>query len=609
MKIKRILGALLAAIVAALPLAGCGIGGNDVKFWVYGSNEEVALYTAMKNEFNDTYGKEHGIYVDISQKALSGYDSNIQTVSTSRSGPDVFLVNEDKFKSWVNQGFVTDMTPYLAATEVDYGGIYESSLSRFRYDKAHNTSSEGDPLYGLPLDVKPTALYYNESMFIKAGVLVVSVDEADLDAFNAGEIADRRGKTRADYEAAYPKLRGVTLPKKGYYRSQSPYTGDAVWQKPDQSEVLVFNNRIAMNWDETEDLAMLFTPSYNPSATADFGTDFGYFTEWWFNYGWSVGGDCLEDLTGGGDWNFALLDGTKNYIVPEGGSYTGARTGKRYAAGETLEFLDKLNIGAGETPRPDSEGNYLVGGERIGVRPQVEADAAAGLLGELPSTREAFTRYLKLGAKRGADIDGEGGLAISPNPNTFISRTSMNYFYTEKMAMLAQYSVYMADLAAQAKVRGFTWDVAPLAVYKQYTDPTDPDCDEVAVRGRAAGHSNSIAMVSREGSPRKQQAADFIAWMAGPAGQAVRASMGFFPNQKDLPNDIEFDAGVAPGNVRAFSEAIEYQGAGDWWYMSDYEWILVWSVPLNSKVRNGEMDYADWYKAAIPATNAKLKDY
>ena len=77
-----------------------------------------------------------------------------------------------------------------------------------------------------------------------------------------------------------------------------------------------------MNWDEMEDLAMIFSPSSNPNAGKDFGTDYGMFTEWWFNYGWSVGGNCLQDLSGDGEWNFSLLDSTPNYIVT-GESYTG----------------------------------------------------------------------------------------------------------------------------------------------------------------------------------------------------------------------------------------------------------------------------------------------
>lgn len=606
---KKFICVIFAAILFSVTLFGCGgVGNSNVKFWVYGDESELEIYTIMTEEFNETYGKENGIKVDISTKPPGNYESLIQTVSTSKSGPDVFLCVEDNFKKWVNMGFLTDMTQYLdAVNDIDVSDVYATTVDRLRYDRENNTSNSDDPLYGLPLDTKPSALYYNESMFAKAGIIVISVDEENLDAWNDGEVADNRGKTRADYEAEHPELKGVTVPNKGYYRSIYPYTVDVGWTYPDENEVLVFNNCIAMNWDEIEDLAMLFTPSYNTSAAAEFGTDFGYFTEWWFNYGWSVGGDCLTDLSGNGDWNFSLLDYTPNFMVT-GESYTGAYTGKTYTKGETLEHLDKFDIPAGELMTPDNEGGYTYNGQKIGIRQSVTEAAENGTLTALPSTREAFTRYLKLGAEKTADIEGEGGLAISPNPLTFSTRTRMNYFYSGKMAMLVDYSSYMATVSEQAEERGFKWDIAPLAVYKEYVAPLDPDCDETVVVGKTAGQSNSKAMVSRENSQNKESAAKFIKWMASKAGQTIRAENGHFPNQKELMSRVVFP-GYAPANVKAFSEALEFQGAGDWWYMADYEWINVWAVPLNSEVRNGTMTYDAWRADAVNDTNERLKLY
>lgn len=606
---KKFICVIFAAILFSVTLFGCGgVGNSNVKFWVYGDESELEIYTIMTEEFNETYGKENGIKVDISTKPPGNYESLIQTVSTSKSGPDVFLCIEDNFKKWVNMGFLTDMTQYLdAVNDIDVSDVYATTVDRLRYDRENNTSNSDDPLYGLPLDTKPSALYYNESMFEKAGIIVISVDEENLDAWNDGKVADNRGKTRADYEAEHPELKGVTVPNKGYYRSIYPYTVDVGWTYPDENEVLVFNNCIAMNWDEIEDLAMLFTPSYNTSAAAEFGTDFGYFTEWWFNYGWSVGGDCLTDLSGNGDWNFSLLDYTPNFMVT-GESYTGAYTGKTYTKGETLEHLDKFDIPAGELMTPDNEGGYTYNGQKIGIRQSVTEAAENGPLTALPSTREAFTRYLKLGAEKTADIEGEGGLAISPNPLTFSTRTRMNYFYSGKMAMLVDYSSYMATVSEQAEERGFKWDIAPLAVYKEYVAPLDPDCDETVVVGKTAGQSNSKAMVSRENSQNKESAAKFIKWMASKAGQTIRAENGHFPNQKELISRVVFP-GYAPANVKAFSEALEFQGAGDWWYMADYEWINVWAVPLNSEVRNGKMTYDAWRADAVNDTNERLKLY
>ena len=607
---KKFLCVLLSLVLGASLLCACGgntgSGTGTVKFWVYGDESELEIYTLMTEEFNKTYGKENDITVDISTKPPGNYESLIQTVSTSKSGPDVFLVIEDNFKKWINMGFLADMTSYLdAVTDIDISDVYATTVDRLRYNIDKNTSNADDPLYGLPLDTKPSAIYYNETMFEKAGIIVISVDEENMDAWNKGEIADNRGKKKSDF----PKLSNVTVPKKGYYRSRNPYTTDTGFIMPASDEVLVFNNRIAMNWDEVEDLAMIFTPAeqYNPEAGTKFGTDYGYFTEWWFNYGWSVGGDCLTDLSGEGDWNFSLLDASPNYYVTQDG-FKGEYSGKTYVKGETLSHLDKYDVPAGQLMKADDEGGYTYNGNKIGIRAAVTAAAESGALIALPSTREAFTRYLKLGAETDADIEGEGGLGISPNPLTFSTRTRMNYFYSGKMAMLVDYSSYMATVSEQAEKRGFKWDVAPLVVYKQYVDPLDPDCDETVVVGKKAGQSNSKAMVSRVNAQNKEAAAKFMKWMASKNGQAIRAEHGHFPNQSSLIASVKFP-GYAPANVKAFSEALNWQGAGDWWYMPDYEWINVWAVPLNSEVRNGKITYDAWKADAVKATNERLKIY
>ena len=603
---KKILCVLLSLVLGTSVLCACGGGSGSgaVKFWVYGDESELEIYTLMTEEFNNTYGKENGIKVDISTKPPANYESLIQTVSTSKSGPDVFLVIEDNFKKWINMGFLADMTSYLdAVTDIDISDVYATTVDRLRYNIDKNTSNVDDPLYGLPLDTKPSAIYYNETMFEQAGIIVISVDEENMDAWNRGEIADNRGKKKSDF----PKLNGVTVPKKGYYRSENPYTADLGFTMPSASEILVFNNRIAMNWDEVEDLSMIFTPSYNPNAGTKFGTDFGYFTEWWFNYGWSVGGDCLTDLSGNGDWNFSLLDASPNYYVNKDG-FPGAYSGKTYNKGETLSHLDKYDIPAGQVMTADDEGGYTYNGNKIGIRAAVTEAATTGDLIALPSTREAFTRYLKLGAEKNANIEGEGGLAISPNPLTFSTRTRMNYFYSGKMAMLVDYSSYMATVSEQAEKRGFKWDIAPLVVYKQYVDPTDPNNDETVVVGKKAGQSNSKAMVSRENAQNKEAAAKFMKWMASKNGQAIRAENGHFPNQSSLISSVKFP-GYAPANVKTFSESLDWQGAGDWWYMPDYEWINVWAIPLNSNVRNGKMTYDAWRADAVKETNERLKMY
>lgn len=602
---------VVLSFLLAFTLVGCSGGGlssgdkTHVVFCTYGDESELSVYKAMVDEFNATYGEEHDIYVDHTPVAITGYNSYITSMSTADESYDVFLVIEDVFKKWVNMGFVADMTSYFAdITDIDTSDVFKNTVNRLRLNVENNTSNEEDPLYGLPLDTKPSAIYYNETMFKKAGIIIISVDEENMDAWNAGEIPDLRGNYKSDFE----ELEGVTVPKKGYYRSRNPYVSGYDWSMPADDEITVFNNRIPMNWDEIEDLAMIFAANTNPNAGKTFGTEYGMFTEWWFNYGWSVGGNCLQDLSGDGDWNFSLLDSTPNYIVVSEEGYTGAWTGQTYVKGETLEFNDKFDVPEGKVMIPDDEGGYTVEGQAVGIRESVELAVQNSVLAELPSVRDAFTRYLRLGASEDSVIENAGGLDISPNPITFNNRTRQNYWYSGKMAMLIDYSTYIETFSKEAEANDFEWDVAPLIVYKEYTNPLDPNCDTVKVEGKQAGECNSKAMVVREKSEVKEASAQFISWMASKEGQSIRAQEGHFPNQSELLDDIDFN-GYAPKNVTVFSEALEYQGAGDWWYLPDDAWIQVWANPLNSEVRNGTLSYDMWKKTAISDTNTKLLEY
>ena len=626
---KKALCLSLAAMLGASMFSACGGGKSDtIKFLYKGSVEQVDMYTRMVNAFNDTYGKANGITVQPVD-ATANYETTIETKAGDElTDPfDVFLVADAEFKRYILKGYCVSIQSELdAITDIDLGDMMPTTYERLRYDIQTNTSQDGDPLYGLPLDTLPTALYYNESLFEQAGIITISVDEADMVAWNNNQIADKRGKKKSDY----PALANYTIPAKGFYRSENPYYYDdnfmKEWAAAAEGEVLVFNNRIAMNWDEVEDLAMFFSGVSNPKAgeagktepVSKYGSKYGYFTEWWFNYGWSVGGDCLQDMTGEGQWNFSLLDPNPNYIV-KNGTYTGRITGTVYKEGETLDFKDKMDIVGNEVLEADNEGGYKhADGTPATVSNEVKAAATgnSAILAELPSTRDAFVRYLLLGTKHPSYTDGDytsilgkSGLGISMHPDSLTgTNTLLNNFYTGNLAIMANTSLVMADVATNMSDFNRKWDVAPLAVYKQYANPSDPQCDggvtcdccdELVARGKDAGHSNTMTMLVRAKSSKKDNAVKFIKWMASTEAQAIRASLGYFPNQASLVDDIDYSKlSYAPYNIVAFSEALNYQQPGDWWYMPDYFWVQQWCVELNSYVRNGKRSYEDWITGA-----------
>lgn len=617
--LKKVGSLALTAVLVSSAFASCtgNSDANTITFWYTGSEKQQQLYVAYANKFNETYGAEHDIKVMAMQRPAGSYASNVQLTAGSASGPDVFLImSDDIIKSWIIGHYMADITDeFNAITDIDLGDLSSSAFKNARYNIAKNTSYETDSLYGVPIDPQTTALYYNLNLFEKAGIICISVDEADLEKWSKGEIADKNGLKITD--AKCEKLKALldeeeeTMPSKGFFRSENPYYYDEIigssWSSPTDNEVMVFNDRIPMNWDETEDLAMLFTGSYNPkagdenkgeSAVTKYGTTYGFFQEWWFNYGWSVGGDCLVDLSGNGDWSMGLLDPNPNYVVKEGKTFTG-RTGTVYQAGETIAFWDKMNIADNEILKPEDYGDFYKadGTTLAGIHSSIteEVAKADSALVELPSMRKAFNRYLALGASKNVTLDaGTAGLKVSPNPLAITQRGLTSYFLSEELAFCANLSTFIAEWSERAATYGFEFGIAPLSVYKEYSDPSDPFCDEVVAQGKKAGHVNNVTLAVRDGSTKVDKATAFLKWTTSLEGQKVRASMGFHPMQNSLRNEVKFAEGEEVRNVSVFAEASSYQTPGDWWYMPDCTWVQRWCTDLNASLRNGEMTYAQW---------------
>lgn len=145
---KRIVCFLLC-MVCCIPLfTGCSAKGNTnrLQFWVYGSSDQLDMYTRVTDAFNESYGKEHGMQVDISQKPNGSYAQTVQVSSTSESGPDVFLIAEAEFKSWIVGEYFCPIQEYVdKVTDIDLGDIMPTTVNRLRYNRETNTSHTDDP--------------------------------------------------------------------------------------------------------------------------------------------------------------------------------------------------------------------------------------------------------------------------------------------------------------------------------------------------------------------------------------------------------------------------------------------------------------------------------
>ncbi len=591
--VKRIL-VLVCVLALMLPLAACGgdssgdSGVTTITFMFNSSLQGMQNINRLVEEFNTTVGAEKGVYVKSVPKTAA-LSNLLTSLLPTNASPDVVLLDDRYFKTFTY--YCEDLTDYISQDVID--DIYPESLNRYRYNPDTLTSNADDPLYAVPFSGDVTVLYYNQTALEKNGIICISVPEEQLEAFNNGE-ADLNGKTKADYG-----LEEYTIPNKGFYRSETPYVPEegeidgSSWSEPSDDEILVFNNQIAMSWDEMDDIAMICTETWNEESA----TQYGYYTEWWFNYGWSIGGDCIEDLTGDGDWVYTLPCDLPNYIVNDGCTYTGAYTGTVYAAGETLGLLDLIDAAKGAKIACETENDttyyFTADGQRADER-DLSAEVAAGTLTQLPSIQTALKRFYSLA--------GEGGKNVCPYPAAFGSTDSTEYFASGKLAFLVE---QLNETSSIDKVLDDDFKYAPLPIYKTYTDPTDPNCDTVEKQGKIACHSYGTELMVSARSSNKEAAAVFLNWMASD-GQTSSANQGHVSVR--ISDAETLLTTLSTYNPTVVVEALSQAKPGDWWYLPDSAWIDHWANPLNNDVRNGKISFEEFIYAYTDDTNEAIDE-
>ncbi len=718
-------------------------------YWVDAPQKES--YEKMVSEFNTGYGLKRGIYIQPTLLSKASYDSQFEQMLQGSEGADVFMISDRNFKTKVqsNGDLIRDIGDLTGdpAFEDQLDNMWKGMIDRFRLNVNGWTSYEDDNLWAVPVDSNPTALYYNRTVLENNGIIVISIEDETITAANFTALAEKyaglsevgltaaSGKTLLDlwnddkiedlfgnkYSAlkfeigdtiptyyskieenedvinsSYLSSMEVEIPAKGFFRSGDEYrvydpSLSAVdsFIEPGQTEVLLFNASIAMSWEEMEDIALLCTK--NPNYNLKSKSEYGFYTQWWFTYGWTVGGDCVEDMTGDGAWAFSLSDYTANYIVTEAGCtqsnpnnpadpnkyYIGEYTGSLYSAGQTLSFLDKMQVApltinpttqaatAGDIVTPIADGgfratNAATNESRLltsaptgagvytsdaGIRQSVKSHSAKTQDGsantwfvELPSTKEAFAHFVHLCP---SEVDPASlGVSYATSSSATDEGVDIQNLANNRVAFVIERGDKLGLLRNYANEHETSWGVANLPIFKEYAD----DGVTVARQGVQSGHSECVALgITKKCADKNLEAAfEFIQWMSADyysvdaagnyyfgaaknaadtqfnAGQAVKANTGYIPNQEGLFEVTEAGAasfikeGEEHLNLQIFAYAIEYEAAGDWWYLPNGSstWINAWASSLNSAsgVRGGKTTLDAWFEDGIILATNKILD-
>ena len=591
-KIASLLAAGVLALGSAFGLAGCGEGtpsgqlGRGTTLYVQVVNytqETDKAFERLATVYNETQGKEDDIEVLIDeQTTVKDFTSSLKPGKKNKF--DIMTISNEVFKTTLVNYFdganvMVPLDDYLADPEftetlgLEY--IPETSMDMWKMTQESDKdgmfyAGAGQPQLAQPFFNDPQVLFYNKEIFTELGINMISVAEEDLEAYNTAHSTKLQPHGYAEYTAAAV---GGDLAAK----TSTNEKGETV--------VKVFNNRIPMNWDELRAVATQYQAE-NPDR-------YGFMSEWWFNYGWSVGGDCIGWDSDAGRYVLSLGDETPGLLVIDD---TLTVNGTPYYQGDVLDYEDLHSLS--ETERQEL----------------IEAKSVT----ELPSMYDAFVEFNRLGVPKDKSVTDAAhgslkGYGIAPN--TTMDRAGN--FSDGLSPLLCEY--YSTQHNYTAKL-GDAFDIAPLAQYREFVGGSVDDdgylkvIDGTTYTGELATAENSdgekvpvigeavtvtepqtaAMFLPANADPDKRDAAfKYMAWACGPEGQKILAEGGTsVPNQTSLlMEDEEYlaSAGVALDNMYAALFANSNTYVGDWSYDANGTWVGTWSNTLNTEVRRGDI--------------------
>lgn len=138
---------MAAAALAVLMLGGCGNETQQlldpknpvtISVWTYYNGDQLASFNALVDEFNETEGKEQGIYVEgFSQGSVNDLETNVMAAAQGKVGagevPNIFAAYADTAYALDQMGQAADLSAYL--TEEEQAKYVNSYLEEGRFSK------------------------------------------------------------------------------------------------------------------------------------------------------------------------------------------------------------------------------------------------------------------------------------------------------------------------------------------------------------------------------------------------------------------------------------------------------------------------------------------
>lgn len=169
MQLNKIFCTAAALVVLGTMASGCGSetaseGKNDgvieLKYWYSWQDKIAENNKELTQKFNDTVGKEKGIHVTAEyQGSYDDLHSKLQSAFAAHEEPAVSVMEISSIKTFAKGGMINPLDEYFSKEDCDdfYPGLLKNSYV-------------DNKLYGIPYLRSTPVLYYNKTLFKKAGL-------------------------------------------------------------------------------------------------------------------------------------------------------------------------------------------------------------------------------------------------------------------------------------------------------------------------------------------------------------------------------------------------------------------------------------------------------
>jgi multiple sugar transport system substrate-binding protein len=153
---KNINSKIAFLAIALLSLVGCqdGQGDNIVSFWAYQPSTQTHQnsFRALISDFTE----ETGIKVKLNLVVKDSFNMALNSALSGRSKPDMSYLDQPLISDYASDGTIYDITSmFNGFSSVEQEDFFPSVFSTNVYDSK---------LYGLPLNVTASVLFYNKSL-------------------------------------------------------------------------------------------------------------------------------------------------------------------------------------------------------------------------------------------------------------------------------------------------------------------------------------------------------------------------------------------------------------------------------------------------------------